>query len=77
MDIPWDWRFSYILLGDSSLLLLVGVYYDSPLLGNFINHQKYKNAYFTLDPISSYVYVEDLIIDSMLAEKNYLSKFLN
>ena len=33
----WDWRFREILLGDSSFLSLVGVYYASTFLGNYMN----------------------------------------
>ena len=36
-DLPWDWRFLEILLGDSSLLSPVGVYYASPFVGNYIS----------------------------------------
>ena len=35
-DIPWDWSSPEILLGDSSLLFPVGVYFVSNFLGNYI-----------------------------------------
>ena len=34
--LPWDWRFLDILLGYSSLLFPVGVYYDSSFVRNYI-----------------------------------------
>ena len=36
-DIPWDWRIPEILPGNSSLIFPVGVYYASPLVGNYIS----------------------------------------
>ena len=33
-DLPWDWRFPEILLGDFSLISPVGVYHASTFLGN-------------------------------------------
>ena len=41
------------------------------------NHQKENIAYLPLDPVADYVYIADLILDSMLSEKCYLTKFLN
>ena len=41
------------------------------------NNKKDKIAYVTLDPVSDYVYISDLILDSELAEKCYLTKFIN
>ena len=76
-DLPWYWRFPEIFLGDSSVLSPVGVYYDSPFLGNYINHQKDKISYVPLNPVANYVNIADLILDSVLAEKRYLTKFIN
>ena len=76
-DTPWDWRLPKILLGYSSFLYHVGVYYASYFLGNYINHQNDKISYITLDPVDEYVYIADLILDSVLAEKIYLTKCLN
>ena len=66
-----------ILLGDSSLLFPVAVYYTSPFLGNYINHQKDKISYVPLDLVAEYVFKTDLILETVLAEKRYLTKFLN
>ena len=41
------------------------------------NHQKDKIAYIPLNPVADYVYISDLILDSILAEKFYPIKFLN
>ena len=41
-DSPWNWIFPEILLGDSSLLFPVGVYYASPIVGNYINGEMVK-----------------------------------
>ena len=38
----------------------LGFYYASPLLGNYINHQKYNIAYVPLYPVTGYVYIADL-----------------
>ena len=76
-DLPWEWMLPEILLGDSSLLLPAGVYCDSPLLGNYINHQKENIAYIPLDPVSDHLYIADLILDSVMAGKRYLTKFHN
>ena len=35
-------------------------YCDSPFLGNYINHQNYKIAYFPFNPITDYIYIADL-----------------
>ena len=35
-DLPWDWIFPEILMGYSSLLSPVGVYFASNLLGNYM-----------------------------------------
>ena len=51
-----------IILRDSTLISPIGVYYDSPLLGNYINHQNDKISYVTLDPVANYVYIVDLIL---------------
>ena len=40
LDLPWDWIFLDIILGGSSLLSPVGVYYASPFVGN------YKSPYY-------------------------------
>ena len=56
-------------LGDPPLTFPVGVYYDYTLLENYTNHQKDKIAYVPLDPVSDYVYIADLILDYVLAEK--------
>ena len=47
------------------------------LLMEYCNHQKYKISYVPLDPVADYVYISDLILDSVLAQKHYLTKFLN
>ena len=52
----------------SSFFPPVGVYYDYTFLGNYINHQKDKISCIPLDPVADYVYIEELIIDSVLAE---------
>ena len=44
-DLPWDWIFPEILLGYSSLLSPVGVYYDSHLLGNYMNVEMVKQIF--------------------------------
>ena len=75
-DLPWDWRFPDILLRDSSLLFHFGVYYDSTFLGTYINHQKDKIYYVPLNPVADYVYISYLILDSVLSEKRYITKFL-
>ena len=67
-DLPWDWRFPDILLVDSSLIFPIGVYCASPLLGNYINHQKENISYVPLDPVVDDEYTVDLILDSVLAE---------
>ena len=36
-DISWDWRFLEILIGDSSLLSPIGVYYASPFVRDYIS----------------------------------------
>ena len=41
------------------------------------NHQKDKIAYVHLNPVSDYVYIADLIPESVLAEKRYPTKLLN
>ena len=41
-------------------LSLLGFYHASPFLRNYINHQKDKIAYVTLDPVSDYAYIADL-----------------
>ena len=45
LDPPWDWRFLEILLGYSSLIFPVGVYCDSPLLGNYMNVEMVKQIF--------------------------------
>ena len=42
LDLPRDWRFPEILIGDSSLLFPVGVYYGPPLVGNYMNGEMVK-----------------------------------
>ena len=39
---------------------MLGFYYASPFLGNYVNHQKDKIAYVPLNSVSDYVYIEDL-----------------
>ena len=45
LDLPWDWIFPEILLGGSSLTFIVGVYYDSILLGNYMNGEMVKRIF--------------------------------
>ena len=42
LDLPWYWRFPEILLGDSSLLFPVGVYYASPFVEDYMNGEMVK-----------------------------------
>ena len=39
---------------------LLGFYYDSPFLGNYINHQKDKIAFTPINPVANYIYIADL-----------------
>ena len=41
-------------------IYLLGFYYASLLLGNYINLQKENIAYVPLDPVADYVYIADL-----------------
>ena len=59
------------------MIFPVGVYYASRFLGNHINDQKDKIAYVPLKLVADYVYIADLILDTLLAGKRYLTKFLN
>ena len=49
-----------LVLGGSSLLFPIVVYYAFPFLGNYINHQKDMIAYIPLDPVADYLYIADL-----------------
>ena len=39
---------------------LLGFYYASLFLGDYINHQKDKIAYVPLNPVMDYIYIADL-----------------
>ena len=51
-------------------------FFQKPLI-YAVNHQKDKFAYTPLDSVADYIYIADLILDFVLAEKRYLTKSLN
>ena len=63
LDLPWDWKLPNIPGRDSSLFSPVGVYYTSPFLGYYTNHQKYKISYVPLNPVTDNVCIADIILE--------------